>query len=428
MNYLAKKPFSGVKINTAIQHTALHNTHQMQHASNIANGLMKLTPALEASRFAVKNIAAPSKALQTLISNPIFLETAKFDFSGHARLLEKTFSHSRVNLDKCMPGIITALNVYKLNALEATTAQALQSAGVSTKMIAPSLQIADSLSKFVSFEAEKLRSLDTTLAISPALKTFSDLIAKQQKYIQKDVLEYNKRLKVIELATNMMQEHLHSVCTYAEESDVSELEIPTEIESTKTAVQYVPVYLGYALANDSNYDLDEEFAKSMPSIIIQCGKNIAEKIVYINEVCASKGIDEIFKPTTRSLTSISQLTTAFAVDSNTFGTVTDSLYFLLYEGSGKAKRILDFLSDEECYHLWNIKHLRTDFRHDVEHGKSSDIKKKKIAIGKAYHEICGMLRPLKQKDWVKAHHNLFIKTDAFLDLLISKLNIEESEN
>lgn len=428
MNYLAKKPFSGVKINTAIQHTVLHNTHQMQHASNIANGLMKLTPALEASRLSVKNIAAPTKALQTLISNPIFLETAKFDFGGHARLLEKTFSQARVSLDKSMPGIITALNVYKLNALEATTAQTLHSAGISTKMIAPSLQIAASLNKIVSLESTKLKNLDATLAISPALKTFSSLVAKQQKYIQKDVLEYDKRLKVIELATNMMQEHLHSVCTYAGESDVSELEIPTEIANAKTAVQYVPVYLGYALANNSRYDLEEEFEKSMPSLIIQCGKNIAEKIVYINEVCAAKGICEIFKPTTKSLTAISQLTTAFAIDSNTFGTVTDSLYFLLYEGSGDAKRILDFLSDEECSPLWNIKHLRTDFRHDVDHGKSSDIKKKKIAIGKAYHEICGMLRPLKQKDWVNAHHNLFIKTDAFLDLLISKLNIEESEN
>lgn len=193
-------------------------------------------------------MSAPTKALQTLISNPIFLETAKFDFGGHTRLLEKTFS---------------------------------------------------------------------------------SLVAKQQKYIQKDVLEYDKRLKVIELATNMMQEHLHSVCTYAGESDVSELEIPTEIANAKTAVQYVPVYIGYALANNSRYDLEEEFEKSMPSLIIQCGKNIAEKIVYINEVCAAKGICEILKPTTKSLTAISQLTTAFAVDSNTFETVTDSLYFLL---------------------------------------------------------------------------------------------------
>lgn len=115
--------------------------------------------------------------------------------------------------------------------------------------------------------------------------------------------------------------------------------------------------------------------------------------------------------------------TSFSTDDKTFGCVVDSLYMLIYEGSGSAKRILEVLSDSECTTLWNIKHIRTDFRHDIEHGDEKKYLAKKQEIGCAYQAICGKLRPLKQKDWVAAHAMLFKHVDEFLQSIIDKLSV-----
>lgn len=58
-----------------------------------------------------------------------------------------------------------------------------------------------------------------------------------------------------------------------------------------------------------------------------------------------------------------------------------------------ASRFLKILKNEERETLWNIKHLRTDFRHDYEHGKEKDIRNKKKLIADAYQKTCGMQKP-----------------------------------
>ena len=189
----------------------------------------------------------------------------------------------------------------------------------------------------------------------------------------------------------------------------------------------MPIYLGYALRDDSSYDLEEEYAKSAMGKIADGGKNIALKLQHINELKMAMGEEPMFKPTNKMYTAISCLTSSFCVDQSTFGNVIDSLYMLIYEGSGDAKRILQVLSDVECAPLWDIKHLRTDCRHDIEHGSEAEIKKKKRNIGKAYQTICGKLKPLKQKEWVAAHCNLFVNVNAFLDSIIEKLTSTSEE-
>ena len=134
------------------------------------------------------------------------------------------------------------------------------------------------------------------------------------------------------------------------------------------------------------------------------------------------GQTEIFTPTTKVYTAVQCLLTSFSTDDITFGSVIDSLYMLIYEGSGGAKRIREVLTDTECTILWNIKHIRTDFRHDIEHGDEKKYLAKKRQIGRAYQTICGKPRPLKQKDWVTAHFMLFKQVDELLQSIIDKLS------
>jgi hypothetical protein len=197
---------------------------------------------------------------------------------------------------------------------------------------------------------------------------------------------------------------------------------------TKKMQQFDNEYVKIVSYNKQEYSKDDyitkEFKKSMICKIIKGGKEITSKVEYINDYYLSNGGKELFTPTNKTISAVSCLLTAFSVDDLTFGNVIDSLYMLLYEGSGSAKRICEVLSDSECAPLWDIKHIRTDFRHDVEHGEEKKYLNKKQLIGAAYKDICGKNKPLKQKDWVIAHCNLFVKVNKSFIISIVKSKSE----
>lgn len=355
------------------------------------------------------------------------IDTLGFNPQVHIPAWQKNIASAVSLLSVSMPNVTKAMNLQRLNTVECETVQALNAAGISKQMIMPSLQIAEALQSFGRMSADILPKFDIALSSSQLLVNYSSLVEKQYAHIQRDVTKSDKHLRVIELATKVVQDQIVSAGTYVTEG-TADVDYHPEEETgnnSKTIIQYMPVYLGYALRDNSAYDLEEEYAKSAMGQIAEGGKNIASKIQHINELRMAKGEEPMFKPTNKTYTAVSCLTSSFAVDQNTFGNVMDSLYMLIYEGSGSANRILEVLNDEECLPLWNIKSLRTDCRHDVEHGSEKQIQKKKREIGETYKSICGKLRPFKQKEWVTAHCNLFVKINDFLDLIIEKLSLPE---
>ena len=333
-------------------------------------------------------------------------------------------SYTAEILSRFTPLTMQALNISRLGGLERETAAIMKTAKMLTLMPVSSLQLAETLKPIASLSAELQIKADSTLATSQLLKSYSAFVLAQHKSIQRDIDSADKRLKMIEIATDMVQDHISSVCDYVTDKKESSEDIigsEVQVEKSKTAIQYIPSYLGYALKENSTCDLEEEFQKSMICKIITGGKGIVSKIEYINDYYLSNGKKELFTPTNKTFRAISCLSTAFSVDDTTFGNVIDSLYMLLYEGSGDAKRVLEVLSDSECAPLWDIKHIRTDFRHDIEHGDDKKYLAKMQLIGAAYNGICGKNKPLRQKDWVTAHCNLFIKVNKLLDLMIEKI-------
>lgn len=330
-------------------------------------------------------------------------------------------------ISACTPRLYETLNLSALNILECETASILKAAEINLPFALHSLQIADILQGIGSLDVGILPQIDETLASSRLVRDYTSLVERQHIQIQKDVEHSATRLKVIEIATNLLQDQIASAVQYAEsESDSEDVHEEIPLTDVRTGIQFIPSYLGYTFRENAGYDLDEEFAKSAVSKIWNSGKEIPQKIEYINELCMAVGKDSIFKPTSKTYTAVQCLLTSFSVDDKTFGCVIDSLYMLLYEGSGHAMRILDALPDAECTTLWNIKHIRTDFRHDIEHGDEKKYLAKKKLIGYAYQSICGKARPLKQKDWVTAHSTLFEQVDDFLQSIIDKLSVAAS--
>jgi len=132
----------------------------------------------------------------------------------------------------------------------------------------------------------------------------------------------------------------------------------------------------------------------------------------------------MFKPTNRGLVSTVKMTTTVADNQTNFAEIVDALYFLLYEGSGDAKRLTEVMSQQDLEILWWIKKLRRSFRHDLDHGPESKSRKQHIEIGEVYRQLIGNKRPTCAAQWSEAQVSLY---DFSASLLRRVLDVVETK-
>ncbi|MBU0596126.1 hypothetical protein KJ567_05540 [Candidatus Bipolaricaulota bacterium] len=151
--------------------------------------------------------------------------------------------------------------------------------------------------------------------------------------------------------------------------------------------------LAYLYRSDSDADPVEAFERCDAVATSTQGSTVVSLVYEINEIGASSGGADIFKPTNKNLRASGLLSSTIATDEESFAYIVDALYFLLYEGSGYAKRLTDKLSDENLEPLWLIKRLRSGFRHDLDHGDQRDVRRKRHQLGEDFVDLCGQARP-----------------------------------
>lgn len=127
-------------------------------------------------------------------------------------------------------------------------------------------------------------------------------------------------------------------------------------------------------------DVENEAVRNLGEI----AESIKETVFAVNRKYQGANGEDLFKMTTESVAGLNKLGVV-CKDSNTFGEFVDSLYFLIYEGSGSCKRLPspppDFAMD--------VKFLRTSLRHDVDHGDSNEVKKKHIRNADVFKKYSG---------------------------------------
>jgi hypothetical protein len=134
-------------------------------------------------------------------------------------------------------------------------------------------------------------------------------------------------------------------------------------------------------------EIDDEFsqlkiAKDTKTIADSCFENMAN----LNKVYDSKNKEDLFKLTNELIISMPKIGNSINTKED-YKFFIDALYKIFYEGSGALKRIPDSRIDDNSIFI-QIKHLRTDLFHDLEHGKTQDIKKKKQVISDVYYKYC----------------------------------------
>jgi len=141
--------------------------------------------------------------------------------------------------------------------------------------------------------------------------------------------------------------------------------------------------------------------------IVQLGASIVQLVFNLNVESEREGGHPVFKPTTKTMMAFAIIPSRVAQDADSFAAVVDQLYFLLYEGSGDAKRLTALKDRSALEGLWRLKQLRLGFRHDHDHGDASATKVKHLKVGEAYQAYTGQVIPRTDADWMAAQLALY---------------------
>ena len=254
-------------------------------------------------------------------------------------------------------------------------------------------------------------------AVQPVV-AFESFIEGQRARLEStaSAFEMRNRLEFIDAAGRLLEDT----------SNAAELAILMTRDLTPTPFPedwQVNLYLSLAQAADEVDLSDEEFSadefvdERCEAGIVDRGRRLVRLIFDLNTEAEREGEELVFKPTNKSQHACMIVPTQVATDDRTFDFVVDQLYFLLYEGSGEASRLISKWGDEHLGALWRLKHLRLGARHDVAHGDKKSIAKKMKTIAAAFSALIGSTVPKLRRDWCRAQLALYEQLIEMLEAL-----------
>ncbi len=322
--------------------------------------------------------------------------------------ISSTLNHKKLGMDN--------EGLQKLAQLEIQTARKLSTQfPVSTVITEASVHITE-LSGLVT-QMNKALNVDDS-PVSLILKNYQSVAVHQYKEILRPNANASARLAMLDAISGFVDRQVSWVSDYAEripktqmsdEEDAVEEDTSEKEMAEESAVTRIPQHIGYANRRNSEITPSEALEKSQLNRILEMGKRIVELVAQINEVCCGCAKDIMFKPTAKSIMMGMRIGTSVCDGQESFSTIVDNLYFLFYEN---LERIKTVVTDEEVRNnslyscIFAIKDFRTYYRHDFEHGKQNNIKKKSENIRACFMRYCGKM-PVKSKDYMKLQYNLY---------------------
>jgi hypothetical protein len=117
----------------------------------------------------------------------------------------------------------------------------------------------------------------------------------------------------------------------------------------------------------------------------QLADEIADVIGRVNASYSAKHGSDLFKPTNKSSQALTRLGKRVS-SAQTYGVLIDDLYFLVHEGPGnRLAKVPSSFAD--------VNDLRTELRHDVDHGKDKKVRAKRRKLATTFTKYAGAATP-----------------------------------
>ena len=294
-----------------------------------------------------------------------------------------------------------------LAAMEAQTGELARIKGIAqlTSVVSQITSISEALASQSSFIREMI-------APSSMLSDLQRIAEKTHKTIIDAGNLSAWQLGVLDSASFMVDRHIDwtsRFCTTTYEAEpLPQIKEIADYSPKVNVIELLSEELEYE--HDRNEDITpSEALERTPSFqMSERGKGLMEKIVNINKTCQRKNLNPIFTYTNATMMAATNLGGTVCTNSGSFGIIIDGLYFFFYEN---LKHIKDIFSDEavrnedvfQC--IFRVKDMRTDLRHDFEHG--DNIKKKMKDIAGSYSYYIGKVAPTTSADFLMTQEGLY---------------------
>jgi len=153
--------------------------------------------------------------------------------------------------------------------------------------------------------------------------------------------------------------------------------------------------------------------KSFENKIEVLANSISDLLYKINKIYRSKKGEDIFKVTNETTKGLRLISDPIK-DQTSYGEFIDQLYKIIHEGSGSGQRLSSTLPS---HIVQDIVLLRTDLRHDVDHGKQSKIRAKEKRIANTVTKYSGKssILTLGKEDFLALQLNILAELKNYLE-------------
>lgn len=232
------------------------------------------------------------------------------------------------------------------------------------------------------------------------------------------------------LANEQMLRSTSSIQSYVENSRIAEFDSSISFfentfpKTNRYRVQKQELLRRNDIEEEENYE--SLVIKSDSAISFEQITNCMTLIGLCNEASETTRGNTIFTLTSALWLSAWKLTGVVPTNKDSFAIIIDCLYLMLYEGAGKDKlRFIEqgYINATEAELIWKIKHLRNKWlRHDIDHGKETDIRKSRQHRKEAL-EWFGLSKvPYSKDEFIYLYNNLMLRVEDFLKLLLNRVS------
>lgn len=265
-------------------------------------------------------------------------------------------------------------------------------------------------------------AIDDLYSSTRLLADYCDLAVKQHRMIQRtsDQTEVGWRLDMLDAASKYVDRQVSWTIQIADHISESGTDVNAEAledaDDYESSVALIPTHIGYTKRADINKTPSEGLEESVIVEITEKGKKISDGVLTINKLLLDDGEDRVFGLSETVVKGMMDVGNIVCVGDDQLGKIIDGLYFIFYEnlehikiviGKGDKAKGDTLVRNEAMYQcIFNVKTIRSDLRHDLDHGKENERKKKLKSVGECYKSYCGG-RPLREKDFKKLQSRLY---------------------
>lgn len=315
--------------------------------------------------------------------------------------------------------LLLGTNLTALATMEAQTGALARSKG-----IAQLTSVASQITSISEALASQPNFIKEMIAPSSMLTDLQRIAEKTHKTIIEAGNLTAWQLGVLDSASFMVDRHIDWASRFCSTAyDIEPIPQIVELDDYSpklNVIELLPEELEYEKSRNEDITPGEALEKTPSYQMSERGKGLVERIVNINETCLRKNREPIFKCTDTTMMAAATLSGTVCNSKSSFGDLVDGLYFIFYENLEYIKAIVTdpTVRKEDIYQcIFRVKHIRTDYRHDNDHGKESKIKQKIKDIGESYAYYTGKVAPTLKSDFLTAQEGLYDDFDRLTDHL-----------